>query len=199
MDPLNLQTDLKKFPWPDGTTRVFSPGEPIRRVAWIPQDSEQWHRYGCGYKEAAKRVYESWCALSDDCLVYPLIFLHRHYVELRLKELLQSGSHFLNLPINWQCNHNIVSLWNLFKEIFPRIWPEEGGRDINNAERLVMELAAGDPDSLHFRYPKTKKGQKHLENRERIDLVLFVDAMKRLESFLDGANDTLSIYKENNH
>lgn len=197
MDHLNLQVDLANFPWPDENSHVFLRGEPSRRVAWIPKDSAQWHRYACGYKEAAERVYESWIALSDDSLVFPIVFLYRHYVELRLKELLQSAERYLDLPREWQCNHNIVDLWGHLAQLLPRIFPDEPGADLRNAGRLIRELSEVDPFSFHFRYPEGKDARQHLDNLERLDIVSFADAMRRLSAFLDGASMALSVYLDN--
>jgi len=197
MDPLNLQIDLTQLPWPNKTSHVFLQGEASRRVVWIPKDTAQWHRYAHGYKEAADRVYESWIALSDDSLVFPLVFLYRHYVELRLKELLQSAERFLGLPQDWQSDHDIANLWCHLSQFLPKIFPDEPKADLKNAGRLLHELAEGDPFSFHFRYPENKKGQKHLEDLERLDVVSFVEAMRRLSAFLDGASMALSVYSDN--
>lgn len=197
MDHLNLQVDLAQLLWPDENSHVFVRGEPSRRVAWIPKDPAQWHRYACGYKEAAERVYESWVALSDDSLVFPIVFLYRHYVELRLKELLQSAERYLDLPREWQSNHKLGELWGCLTKLLPQIFPDEPEADLQNAGRLVRELAEGDPLSFHFRYPETKDGRQHLENLERLDIVSFTDAMRRLSGFLDGASMALSVYTEN--
>ena len=196
MAPLDLNIDLSKLPWPDASSRVFVAGEPSRRVAWIPNSAAQWHCYAHGYKEAAERLYESWKTLSDDNLVFPLVFLYRHYVELRLKELLQTAERFLGLPRGWQSDHDIANLWTRLAGLLPRIFPDEPEADLNNADRLVRELADGDPYSFHFRYPESKKGQQHLENLERLDVVSFMDAMGRLSAFLDGASMALSVYTE---
>ena len=197
MDPLNLQIDLTQLPWPNASSHVFLRGEPSRRVAWIPKDAAQWHRYACGYREGAERVYESWIALSDDSLVFPIVFLYRHYVELRLKELLQSAERFLDLPRAWQSSHKIADLWGHLSKLLPEIVPDEPEVDLQNAERLLKELAEGDPLSFHFRYPESISGQKHLEDLERLDMVSFVDAMRRLSAFLDGASMALSVYSDN--
>ena len=107
-DPLK---DAANRPWPDDTTAVFREGDPSRDLAWIPQTAAQWHRYADGYKEAAERLYESWRQLSDDSLVFPLVFLYRHYTELRVKELLQAVHHLLDLPTDWKCSTTIQLLW----------------------------------------------------------------------------------------
>lgn len=194
LSPLDLHAAVL---WPDATSRVFVPGDLGHRLAWIPKSEGQWERYAHGYKEAAERVYESWLKVSDDSLIFPLVFLYRHYVELRLKELLQAASGFLGLPKDWASNHEISALWKHLKDLLFKIWPEASEEDFENASRLLLELATEDPLSFHFRYPESKAGQKHLENLERIDVSSFVDALRRLACFLDGASMALSVYAEN--
>lgn len=192
-----LNIDLSKHPWPDDSTQLFRPGEPSRQVAWIPQNPNQWHRYAEGYKEAAERLYASWLALSDDCLVFPLVFLYRHYTELRIKELLLSAGQFLDQSIEWKRNHNIEVLWHFLSPILQRIFQNEPERDLQNAKRLVLELASLDASSFEFRYPETQEGMRYLEKFECLDVVNYFDAMQRLSAFLDGSSTALSVFIEN--
>jgi len=195
MPELDLNIDLSQLTWPDDT-HVFRPGEPTPNVAWIPQTAGQWHLYAEGYREAAERVYESWRAQRLDYLAFPLVFLYRHYVELRLKELLQSAAQLLELPKDWQCNHQIENLWRVLKPLLRQISPNEPESDLLNAERLIIELATRDPYSFEFRYPETKEGRRCLVDLERLDVVNFCEAMRKLSGFLDGANMQISVYLE---
>lgn len=199
MKPLDLNIDLSERPWPDDTSHVFVPGEPSRRVAWIPNSAAQWHCYAHGYKEAAERLYESWLSISDDNLIFPLVFLYRHYVELRLKELLQSSEQLLGLPQGWQSDHDIAKLWSHLESYLVEIFPDESEIDLQNSARLLRELAEGDPFSFHFRYPESKKGKEHLKDLERLDVVSFVDAIRKLSAFLDGASMAISVYQDNSN
>ena len=194
MPETDLLIDLSKRPWPDETTSIFRPGEPSCDLAWIPQTPAQWHRYAEGYKEAADRLYQSWRALSDDDLVFPLVFLYRHYAELRLKELLQSVARLLELPKNWKCNHKIDDLWQTLKPLLRRASPQEAQRDFDNTERLILELAARDPVSFEFRYPEDTQGKRHLADMRRLDVTNFFTAMGQLSGFLDGASMAISVY-----
>jgi hypothetical protein len=189
-----IDIDLSNRPWPDDTTSVFRPGEPSRNLAWIPQTPAQWHRFADGYKEAADRLYQSWRDLSDDDLVFPMVFLYRHYTELRLKELLQSVARLLNLPKDWKCNHRIDNLWRTLKPLLQRAAPNESPRDFNNAERLILELASRDLISVEFRYPEDSDGRRYLADMERLDVVNFFTAMHQLSAFLDGASMAISVY-----
>ncbi len=194
MPEIDLNADLSERPWPDETTSVFCAGDPSRDLAWIPQTASQWHRYADGYKEAADRLYQSWCQISSDDLVFPLVFLYRQYIELRLKELLQSVANLLDLPKNWECSHNMEDLWRRLRSRLQSASPEQPERDFDNAERLILELQARDPISMGFRYPEDKHGKRHLEDMQHLDVVNFFTAMQQLSAFLDGASMAISVW-----
>jgi hypothetical protein len=82
-------TDLSfkrdSIPWPDNTTAVFRPTGTMTHLAWIPRTVDQWDCYAEGYREAAERLYESWCRDQHHYLAFPMVFLYRQYTELRLK------------------------------------------------------------------------------------------------------------------
>jgi hypothetical protein len=124
MSELTLNLDSVNFPWPDDTTCAFRPGDPSLDLAWIPQTSDQWEFYATGYREAADRLYESWRATRHDFLIFPLVFIFRHYTELRLKELSQSAAELLDLPPDWRCNHRIDDLWRRLRPLLQRIEPK---------------------------------------------------------------------------
>lgn len=110
---------------------------------------------------------------------------------------MQSAAQLLELPRDWQCNHQIENLWRVLKPLLRRISPHEPERDLQNAERLIVELATRDPNSFEFRYPETKEGRRYLADLERLDVVNFCDAMRRLSGFLEGASMQVSVYLQN--
>ena len=50
-------------------------------------DSWSWHLYVEGYRRAADRLVETIFEQDLDYLVYPILFLYRHYLEVGLKSL----------------------------------------------------------------------------------------------------------------
>lgn len=191
-----LEIDLTKLPWPDDTTKVFRAGGNNWSLIWHPTTPTQWHIYAEGYHTAAENLYALWKAsrCCPDYLVFPMVFLYRHYVELRLKELIQAADSLLELPRDWQCNHNLVDLWNLLRPRITQIWPDEPERDSKNAGRLISELSAHDKTSSVFRYPVDTRGNSTIAELEHLDVDNFFLAMRQLAGFLDGASMAISIY-----
>ena len=61
-----------------------------------------------------------------DTLVYPITFLCRHYLELKLKLLIRYGISITGTTINEKLeetlvNHNRMNLWNQFKPFFKEV------------------------------------------------------------------------------
>jgi hypothetical protein len=194
MPEIDLTYDPNSIPWPDDTTSVFRATGAMTHLAWIPRTVDQWECYAEGYREAAERLYQSWCTDQHHDLAFPMVFLYRHYTELRLKELLQSGAELLDLPKDWKCSHRIDNLWQRLKPLLQQVWPEGSERDLLNAERLLLELAARDPISMEFRYPEDRDGKRHLADLEHLDIANFFSAMRQLSAFLDGASMGISAY-----
>ena len=148
-------SDTASMPWPDATTQVFRAGSPIWSLVWRPTTPRQWHLYAEGYHEAAEQLYLSWQATQGcpDYFIFPMVFLYRHYIELRLKELIQSTASYLSLPSDWPYVHDLARLWDIVHPRLARISPEEPASDAANAGRLVKELALLDQLSSGCRYP----------------------------------------------
>jgi hypothetical protein len=190
--------EIPNLPWPDENTKIFLAGEIRPGLAWLPQSPGQWHAYAEGYREAAEWLYAKWREdqIKPDYLAYPMVYLYRHFVELMLKEILQSGSQagVVELGKNWKCDHNLKRLWDKVRSVLSPLFPGEPRRDLANAQRLIYELHERDESAQEFRYPISQEGKKHLANMERLDIDNFFDAMRRLASFLDGMSGQFADY-----
>ena len=69
--------------------------------------------YATGYKEAGDRLVEFVLLNSrdQDFLIYPIVFLYRQYVELRLKEIIKEGLILLEEGNAFPKHHKIWELW----------------------------------------------------------------------------------------
>lgn len=59
--------------------------------------SNQWLFYVEGYRIAAERLVDNVLTTQTerDTLIYPIVFLYRHYIEIQLKEIIIIGSEYL--------------------------------------------------------------------------------------------------------
>src|SRR5262245_12478186 len=101
--------------WPDGKTKLFVSCDKNAEVALLTEDFKDWNTYARAYKEAADLLFEKWKtnAFRCDQLAFPMVFLYRHQVELRLKGLLsQFDPDSVCLTNNKKPNHKIEEYWN---------------------------------------------------------------------------------------
>jgi len=196
--PIDFNVDLHSLPWPDGSLKLFEEGSASPDTAWIHPTARDWHQYAFGYQAAYEKLFESWdtSSFTPDSLIYPIAFLCRQYVELRLKDLVQMCHALLDLPKNWEQNHKIDYLWKKVRPCLETIWPEGPAADLDHVESLIMEFSAMDSTSMAFRYPVDKKEKMHLQSIERLDVSNLRRAMAQLSAFLDGACQGTSVYLE---
>jgi hypothetical protein len=149
------------------------------------------HMEGCakGYRQAAELLTK---ALSNnaghlDYLVYPMVFLWRHYLELMLKVLRE------RLGGPGQLHHRLNPLWKDCRRLLtgPRI--EVSAELLELIERRVTEFDDFDPDSMVFRYTKDKAGNNIVPgHRKHVDLGILHQQMTRLGDLLEDLCELLN-------
>lgn len=199
MNEPDLTINIRTLPWPDGTAKFFKEGAANRETAFIHAQSRDWNKYAYGYQVAYERLFESWHnhSMQVDVIAYPLVFLCRHYIELRLKELIQTCQHLLSLPTDWQVTHRIELLWKRVRPFVEEIWPNEPPATLDHVEAMIQEFALLDPKSMAFRYPIDREGLRHLPNMDSIDLGALRTAMSQIASFLDSVCGATGDYLDN--
>ncbi len=82
--------DENASPWPQKGDKLFVEGDDWYYVACLNDKRDNLGLYIVGYKEAGdilvKNIIES--RSHHDSLVFPIVFMYRHYLELRLKQLI---------------------------------------------------------------------------------------------------------------
>ncbi len=151
------------------------------------------HLYAVGYKSAADILIEHIFnnQINQDVLIYPIVFLYRHYLELHLKKLINDGNKFLELPEkNWN-HHKINELWQECKKIITQIFPNEINENINALELLINEFAQKDPISTSFRYPVDTKGNNPISDIKIINIKNLHEIMAKIDNLLCAISDNL--------
>ncbi|MDN4636477.1 hypothetical protein QCD73_08155 [Bacillus sp. PsM16] len=147
-----------------------------------------------GYKQAADNLVQNCIEnprllKSKDSQVYPILFLYRHYLELRLKQI--------HLVYNEnsdpkKLNHSLLENWRKAKPVIEKVFKKEKNVDevIQAMENYIQEFAEKDDHSYVFRYSfeKVKKNQTNLksyfDSEIRIDLKHLRDRINELETIL---------------
>jgi HEPN domain-containing protein len=177
---------------------VFAYGDDWWHNACLNYASDSMHLYASGYQEAAKRLFKhvSDTHINQDVLLYPIVYLWRHYVELTLKGLIQSAKRLRKEEVTFPHTHHLLQLWQVLMPLLRSIEPARTA-DFEPVPEIIRQLDGLDPDSMVFRYPKDRNNQGTLpEDLLHINLRNLDEVMGRLASFLDAC-DTMLDYYEN--
>ncbi len=181
---------------PNQHDALFKNESSLEYGVWLQSPANKFFLYSEGYKEAGNKLYE-YCvenAFYGNLMIYPLIFTYRHFVEIRLKELIIMGYRYLDEAKDFHDEHSLMKLWNVYrKEIIEKITDDIPKEDLDNVQRIIAQFADEDPDSMSFRYPVSKAPNRTpLLKRETIDLENFKKVMDKLIFFFDWQWDMLS-------
>jgi hypothetical protein len=187
-----MKPKLKKeeIPWPKKGDKLFRPDidwEHNACLNYLPDMSEA---YISGYKLAGGILVEyiKQKKYNQDLLVYPIGFLYRQYLELRLKDIIKVGIELYDMNDKVPLHHDIIKLWVLAKVILKKKWPKGYSKDLAIIEKHIKKYAKVDPISMSFRYSADKKGNKALKGISHINLRNLAEVIDRMSALLDGAS-----------
>jgi len=156
-----------------------------------------WDTYAMGYKRAGDILvqYVIDNNSDQDFLVYPVTFLYRQYLELRLKELIFVSSRLLDQDAMIPKTHNLVALWKQARPNIEAIWPEPDTKGhLSSVEERLIELCDIDSGSFAFRYPEDKEGSATLTGIVHINLKQLRDVIQGISHILDGSSTGMGEY-----
>jgi hypothetical protein len=154
------------------------------------------YAYSEGYRLAGRIVadYVIQKPLYADFLVYPIVFLYRHYVELQLKRLIPMGARLVNQVMSEADHktlreHPLDKLWALFEPILQKAAQGTVPMTPEGIEGLgwyVSELNKFDPGSFSGRYALDRQGVPYIDNRKHpaINIGVLAEGMERLTGYL---------------
>src|SRR6185503_9498363 len=120
-----------------------------------------WSFFADGYKLAADMLVDQIEGIPpEDCLIGPALFLYRHWIELKLKELIISLNVFSATEITRPNHHDLNELWHRVKSNLHNL-RGSGTPDKRYAllEARIKELHKLDPDGYRFRYPVNTRSE----------------------------------------
>jgi hypothetical protein len=149
---------------------------------------EDWDRYAKGYRRAASLLLREIGANPADVelLLFPLVQCYRHYLELRLKELVLTTSELKgrNAPI--PRTHDLSKLWK-------RVRPMLQGRPLKvdehetwEVEGLLATAQALDPFATDWRYPQNRNGKPSGKGLKAVNPAGLSQLLSGLGDYLDG-------------
>jgi hypothetical protein len=143
---------------------VFSSDKGLNYNACLNWTHDAHDLYAMAYKEAGDRLvgYVLKNTIDLDVLVYPIVFLYRQYIELRLKEIIKEGRALIEDGHGYSKNHKIWDLWCTAKKICIKAFENEDyPPKFDYVEHVIKEFYQIDPESFAFRYPPQGMARKH--------------------------------------
>lgn len=196
MKPKPNRKDHNTNPAKFSISNMFSSGSDWWHNACLNYMGVDINTYAVGYKLAGDLLVErvKQTRGHQDTLVYPIAFLYRQYIELRLKELIRVGSYLLDIPFSSKkLTHEIFLLWKECRNILEQVHPDEYKEDFDEIENYIEQYAQTDPQSTAFRYPTDKKGEPSLKGLKYINLRNLAEIMGKVAILLDGASEELDL------
>ncbi len=182
---------------------LFGPGEDWQANACIAR----WHQapgyYASGFRLAGFRLADHVCAngSEQDTLIYPIVYLYRHHVELVLKDIIRTAAWLLDRELSNEAEkalngHGLSTLWNIAKPMLQPVCesadnPPFPVADIEGINSYIAQLDKHDPDGQRFRYAtirKAKPGSNHslAPELKHVNIRQFAEAMEKLADHLEA-------------
>ena len=169
-------------------------------------EAEYWHFNACincyyptlgqlahHYKEGANTLARA-TAQGDatlDCVILPIVYLYRQYLELAIKDIIDTARRLEGEGHGYPMHHNLRDLWAEATRIVRKHYGQDVPPEMDYVQPCIDEFNSHDPESFAFRYPTDKKGNANLRGIQHISLRNLYETMGRLSSFLDCISSDL--------
>ena len=188
----------KDFPWPRKGERLFVDRQDWYNNAVLNSQRENLSLYAVGYKRAGEILVEAVVKSrrDHDSLVFPIAFVYRQYLELRLKQLIRDSKRLLDDTSGFPVTHKIAELWTMCRPLLNRIELNVGEQVLDAIEELIAEFAGVDEDSYAFRYPTDTKNNPSLPDLSYVNLSNLAEVFKKMANFLEAVSWQVSVTLE---
>jgi hypothetical protein len=193
-----------KFTWPEvGDQVVIKPSAENAAGFIVPDKHSRLVHLERGYYEAADLLVGRAIAgdrLDKSTLVYPILFLYRHALELSLKYILETYGRYAGESPN-RTSHDPTTLWEAVRNILK--WANTNRTDADQVvEDFIKQFSRVDPGSMSFRYSVDKGGSLMAIKFDEIDLENLQSVMASIRNYFlgtDGYLDDLVSNKPDDH
>jgi hypothetical protein len=164
-------------------------------TSWNVTGELSWSAYREGYKKAADalvlKLLDSDCDYIADLhirfgMIYPIMFLYRHYIEIEFKDLIALAGMTSLVDIKKMSGHDLRKLWSKVLECVEAVQGKDTRQEFEDAfEKVIEYFEQVDPHGDGFRYPKNVKGNAQWDSSFEVDIVKVNSDIKRLDHFCD--------------
>jgi hypothetical protein len=185
--------DYRTLPWPKNGDKLFST-QTDGSESMIAGVSVSFGSFADSFRDAANLLVthlDSHESYERDRLIFPVIYLYRHHVELMLKAIIERGDELYQTQRLRECmHHRLLDLWRVAKELIV------GNKlstiqETEAVEDIIREFADADPLSFSFRYPVDKDLNKLPPQWHKVSVTNLQNTTAKLSNFLKDALYTL--------
>ena len=159
------------------------------------RSDEQWETYVAAYRMAAERLVEQTRdgTMSINWLVFPIVFLYRHFLELRLKSLIWDADALDKKPVRrLDKTHSLVELWAICRLAIEKWSDNPPTSDLDAVGDTLTQFQDMDPRSQAARYTKDTAGKPSGLLGRQLNLKTFAETVTKTGNFLDAVSDEFS-------
>ncbi len=152
----------------------------------------RWELYADGFLQAADGLVDGTPGYQD-ALIYPILNLYRHHLELELKHVIRccAGEREVLDQLSGKDLHSLSSLWHKMVEVYPRFGTWASPECTQACYDLVSEFDRHDPNSQASRYPLDRQERQTLLKLENVDLTIFKQGVHKISHYLSTVIEQL--------
>jgi hypothetical protein len=200
---------IGSLPPPRAADVLFAPGQDSETNACIAHWIEVDFVYTSGFRRAGLRLAEHVCETGSDqdFLIYPIVYLYRHHVELILKTIVAVAASLLDRELTdgdrkALGGHDLARLWAAARPLLNPVCalvpnPPFPDDDLRGIDSYIRQLHEHDPNGESFRYAtrKLKPGDRRgtavgtpwlSPDLKLVNIRAFAAAMEKLADYLEG-------------
>jgi len=183
--------------YPEKGDKFFIETGDQNEIAWLNKVFQEFGSYADSYQTGALTLLDTALEKRElrDYHIYPAVFLIRHYLELRLKELIQGLHYCKDRTKDFPNHHDLQRLWYDFKVAYEEIGENPNDERFEIVGELIKEMTSVDPISMAFRYPVNKKGEV-TQKLEFVNLKNLKETFIRVSFVFDGVAAQIGHYVE---
>lgn len=175
--------------WLQSDDKVFRFDSDWQNNACIAHAHRYFYDVAFGYEYTANRLAEQAMAgeVWIDAVIEPLVFMYRHWMELRLKHTIVQLSLLDNasrpIPVK---GHGLIGLWDKMELAFTQHLSEDEREMLSRFRSVVVEFDELDPRGTAFRYPYDLDFKNELSEIRHINVRHLYAVMRDMSSLLDA-------------
>jgi len=180
----------KEFRWPKAGDDPFDVHDGDGSHAKLSEDDfSRFVFMKKGYFRSAEALVdialENW--MEKDMLVYPILFLYRHALEINLKYIINFYGRHVEVEPVWD-THDFEKLWPSFLQVLDRFGTDDPDRADQYVGAIIAQFGKVDPRSFSYRYPCDRTGTPIPLVQKRMDLENLKDVMEGIFSYFIGVD-----------